>query len=528
MATDTQSGFGRVSRVRGVVFRYLTLAASLVGIVSLAVLLGFVTWDAFDLDTAGAGWWLAYFLAFVVPTAAFFAFLRRRADARATAVALFVRTVGGTILAASFVVLRVIVDLQLWLLLYTVGVVPAIGVYAAARRRESERLAVGAAAWLVVGSLLGFWLKGPIDTFPTDFLVLVWTLAVPAGAITAWQVREETTPRGAVVAGGATVAGTTVFAVAVDLLTAIAATDALVLAIVPGVLVALLVVRTIRRPGHRLGLALPLVVAGGIVLAETLVGAVGATEPTPWLDWNFLTAAPSRFPEDAGLYPAIIGSVLIVSLVAIVSFLFGVGTAVYLEEYAPESGVAGSAARLLRVNISNLAGVPSVVYGLLGLGVFVNLLNYGIGIVLVASATLSLLILPIVIISAQEAIRAVPDSNRRASYGMGATRWQTVRKVVLPQAFPGTLTGTILALGRAIGETAPLIIIGSPTTKFTPPAGLLDRATAMPLQVFGWAFLPDQAFRFGVVAAGVVTLMVVLLAMNSVAIYLRNRYEITS
>ena len=509
-------------------FRYLTLAASLVGIVSLALLLGFVTIDAFDLDTAGPGWWLAYFIGLVVPTGVYLTVLRYRPDVRAVTVSLTVRTLGGTILAAAFVVLTAIVDLQAWLLVYTVGVVPTILLYVAARRLESQVLAVLSGLWLLGGGAAGIWLKGPVDVFPTNFLILVWSLAVPAAVVAGWRVREETTPRGTIVAGVAALVGSVGLAAGIGQATGVAPADALVLAVTPGVMVGMLVTRTIRRPGARIGLLLPVVLAGGIVLAETLVGLLGATEPTPWLDWNFLTAAPSRFPEEAGLYPAIIGSVLIISIVAVVSFLFGVGTAVYLEEYAPESGLAGAVARLLRVNIANLAGVPSVVYGLLGLGVFVNLLGYGIGIVLVASATLSLLILPIVVISAQEAIRAVPDSNRRASYGMGATRWQTVRKVVLPQAFPGTLTGTILALGRAIGETAPLIIIGSPTTKFTPPAGLTDRATAMPLQVFGWAFLPDQAFRFGVVAAGVVTLMTALLAMNSVAIYLRNRYEINS
>ena len=207
--------------------------------------------------------------------------------------------------------------------------------------------------------------------------------------------------------------------------------------------------------------------------------------------------------------------------VAALSFPIGVGAALYLEEYAPDNRYT----RFIDVNISNLAGVPSVVYGLLGLGLFVTRLGQPSGTILVGGATLALLILPIVIISAQEALRAVPDSLRQASFGMGATRWQTVRGVVLPRALPGILTGTILALGRAIGETAPLIMIGAVATKYTPPSGLLDTLTAMPLQIYTWAFLPSEEFRYGVVAAGVVTLLIVLLSMNSIAILVRNKYQ---
>ncbi|MBV0901767.1 phosphate ABC transporter permease PstA [Halomicroarcula salina] len=295
------------------------------------------------------------------------------------------------------------------------------------------------------------------------------------------------------------------------------------------------VANTARTRERRSAFALPVIAVAGFLAGGAIVDAIGATKPSPWLDWQYLTSSPSiSNAAEAGLYPAIIGSIFLIVLVSVFTFVFGVGAAIYLEEYAPDNGVLGTATRIINVNISNLAGVPSVVYGLLGLGIFVNIeaqlgpLTYGgfgVGTVFTAALTLSLLILPIVIISAQEAIRSVPSSLRQASYGMGATRWQTIRNVVLPRSLPGILTGTILALGRAIGETAPLIMIGAATTKFSPPAGLFSKLTAMPMQIYAWAFLPGEDFRYGVVAAGVVTLLIVMLTMNSVAILVRNKYQ---
>lgn len=280
------------------------------------------------------------------------------------------------------------------------------------------------------------------------------------------------------------------------------------------------------------------VVLGYVTLAATLVGLVSLAvlmlyvaldafavfDPgvTSWLDFEFLTSPPHPNPYEAGFLPAIVGSVALMCIIAAVTFPLGVGTAIYLEEYARQ----GLLTRAIQVNIANLAGVPSVVYGLLGLGLFVGLLNLGFGTLFVAGLTISLLILPIVIIASQEAIRAVPDSQRQASYGMGATRWQTIRRVVLPRALPGMLTGTILALGRAIGETAPLIMIGAPTTVFGIPDSLFSRVSAMPMQIYTWAQYPQEEFQYGIVAAGVVVLLVVLLTMNSVAIFLRNRYQL--
>jgi len=264
-----------------------------------------------------------------------------------------------------------------------------------------------------------------------------------------------------------------------------------------------------------LGATLFGIVALAVLLAYVAVDAVG------WLDWQFLTNPPHPVPEQAGVFPALVGSISLMLLIALVTFPLGVGAAVYLEEYAPDS----RATRFIQLNIANLAGVPSVVYGLLGLGLFVQFVNLGYGTLLVAGFTISLLILPIVIISAQEAIQAVPDSMRQASYGMGATKWQTIKNVVLPESMPGILTGTILALGRAIGETAPLIMIGAPTTVFGVPNGPLAKISAMPMQIYTWASYPDEAFQYGVVAAGVVTLLVVLLSINSVAILIRNRFQ---
>ncbi|ELZ08450.1 phosphate ABC transporter permease [Halovivax asiaticus JCM 14624] len=266
-----------------------------------------------------------------------------------------------------------------------------------------------------------------------------------------------------------------------------------------------------------------------LALAATLVGIVSlallltnvAVDAVGWLDWGFLTSPPHPFPDQAGFLPAIVGSLAIMLLIALITFPLGVGAAVYLEEYASD----GPLTTFIQLNIANLAGVPSIVYGLLGLGLFVGMLDIGYGSVIAAAFTVGLLILPIVIISAQEAIRAVPDSQRQASYGMGATKWQTIRNVVLPRAMPGIMTGTILALGRAIGETAPLIMIAAPTTVFGVPTGLLSKVSAMPLQIYNWASYPQQAFQYGVVAAGVVTLLVILLTINSIAIVIRNRFE---
>ena len=238
-----------------------------------------------------------------------------------------------------------------------------------------------------------------------------------------------------------------------------------------------------------------------------------------YLNLEFLTNFASRIPENAGIKAALVGSLWLMAVVAPVSIILGVSTAIYLEEYAKKNKLND----FIRMNISNLAGVPSIVFGLLGLTIFVRLMDLGKSI-LAAGFTMSLLILPIIIVAAQEAIRAVPNEQREASYGMGATKWQTIVRVVLPAAIPGILTGSILALSRAIGETAPLVVIGIPVILQFLPTGILDSFTALPMQIFDWAKRPQEEFQF-VAAAGIIVLMTVLVFMNSIAVFIRNKFQ---
>ena len=239
----------------------------------------------------------------------------------------------------------------------------------------------------------------------------------------------------------------------------------------------------------------------------------------PWLDWDFLSTYPSRRPPDAGLRSALFGTLWIGGLTALFTFPIGTATAIYLEEYAPRNRLT----QLIEVNISNLAGVPSIVYGLLGLAVFVFLL--GMGRVIVAGAlTLTLLVLPLLIVAGREAIRAVPDSYRQGSLALGATRWQTVRHVILPSALPGILTGTILAMSRAVGEAAPLLAISGLVFVTFTPAHPFERFTVLPIQIFNWVSRPQADWQH-VTAAAIIILLLVLLSMNSVAILLRDRFQ---
>lgn len=237
------------------------------------------------------------------------------------------------------------------------------------------------------------------------------------------------------------------------------------------------------------------------------------------LSLDFLTNFASRFPDQAGIKAALVGSLWLMMVVAPTSIILGVGSAIYLEEYAKQNRITS----FIRMNISNLAGVPSVVFGLLGLTIFVRAMALGNSI-LAAGFTMSLLILPVIIVAAQEAIRAVPGELRDASYGMGATKWQTILKIILPAAIPGILTGSILALSRAIGETAPLIVIGVPVIIQFLPAGVLDTFTALPMQIYDWSSRPQQEFQ-AVAAAGIIVLMAVLLFMNSIAVIIRNKFD---
>ncbi len=271
-----------------------------------------------------------------------------------------------------------------------------------------------------------------------------------------------------------------------------------------------------------------------ICFASTLVGIVALValiadvlyESWGWVTWEFLTYPPSQSVDyflngtrGAGMYPAIVGSIFLIALTAVFTIFLGVGAAVYLEEYAPENRLKS----FIEANIANLAGVPSIVYGLLGLAIFVRAMQLGASLI-AGALTLTLLILPIVIVSTQEALRAVPDSQRQAAYGVGATQWQVTRDVVLPRALPGIMTGTILSLSRAIGETAPILMVGAATSMFVAPDGLRSAFSAMQMMIFEWATLPQAEFQH-VAAAGIVVLLTILLLMNAIAIFIRNKYD---
>lgn len=256
----------------------------------------------------------------------------------------------------------------------------------------------------------------------------------------------------------------------------------------------------------------------GIILLALLLWDV-LTRGIAWLNLDFLTHYPSRIPQRAGIKSALWGSIWLILLTAAFALPLSIGAAIYLEEYAPPSKLT----KLIEVNISNLAGVPSIVYGILGLALFVRGLAFGRSL-LAGALTMALLILPIIIISSQEALRAVPNSIREASYGLGATRWQTIRHQVLPAALPWILTGNILALSRALGETAPLIMIGALTFVAFTPQTPLDPFTALPIQIFNWVSRPQADFA-GLAAAGIIVLLTLLLSMNAAAIILRNKYQ---
>lgn len=261
------------------------------------------------------------------------------------------------------------------------------------------------------------------------------------------------------------------------------------------------------------GLAV-LVVALAALLA--LLWAV-VRDGAPQLSWRFVTAYPSRRPELAGLWPALVGTLWLIVLTAAIALPLGMGTAVYLEEYARRTRLS----RLIEINVANLAGVPSIIYGLLGLGLFVRALHMDRSL-LAGASTLALLVLPMVILTTREALRAVPTSIREASLALGATRGQTLWFQVLPQALPGVLTGVILALSRAIGETAPLVTLGALTYVPFVPDGVWSPFTALPIQVFNWVSRPQPGFRV-TAAAGIVVMLVVLVSMNAVAVWLRDR-----
>jgi phosphate transport system permease protein len=313
----------------------------------------------------------------------------------------------------------------------------------------------------------------------------------------------------------------------------------------------------------------------GLLMLVALIADL-AVEGLSWVTPTLFTSFHSRHPEEAGMKSAIVGSLIILTLTALFSFPVGVGAAVYLEEYAPRHPITG----FIQINIANLAGVPSIVYGLLGLAVFARFFGslqptgwlmqvmtgqtfyvfgnpyhlpfnavealggqvgsrgglefevLGLPVILpfeksllAGALTMTLLVLPIVIIAAREAIRAVPRSIREAAFALGATRWQAVSRQVLPAALPGILTGMILALSRAMGEAAPLIILGAFTYVPFLPESVWDIFTVMPIQIYNWITLPQEDYRVHLAGAGILVLLAILLSMNALAIYLRNRFE---
>ncbi len=275
--------------------------------------------------------------------------------------------------------------------------------------------------------------------------------------------------------------------------------------------------RALREGAIRLGL-LAATLIGIVVLAVLLVRIV--IQGTEYLSLDFLTSLPSRIdPSKAGVSPGLSGTLSLMLIVAVGSFPLGIGAALYLEEFAPDNRWS----RLIETNISNLAGVPSVVYGLLGAGLFVGMMNIGRSL-LAGGLTLILLILPVIIVTSREAIKAVPNQLREGGMGLGATRLQTTYKLVLPQALPGMITGSILGLSRAIGEAAPILVVGATSARFrnTTPLDLFDAFSALPINIYNYTFDPDPVFQ-GIAASVILVLLGALLLMNGVAIYFRNR-----
>lgn len=266
-----------------------------------------------------------------------------------------------------------------------------------------------------------------------------------------------------------------------------------------------------------------------VFLLSTLLGLVVLvilfyrvfSDGLSWINVDFLTNKLSTDPNRAGIMGAVLGTLWMMLVVAPVTMFLGIGTAIYLEEYAKK----GKLHSFIQTNISNLAGVPSIVFGILGLTVFVRSLGLG-NIILAGGLTMSLLVLPIVVVASQEALRSVPQFLREASYGMGATKWQTIKKVVLPAAIPGILTGVILALSRAVGETAPLVVIGIPALLIPFPDSIFDKFTVLPMQIYYWTVDSALVAEYAnLAAATIVVLLIILLIMNSIAVVIRNKFQ---
>lgn len=249
-----------------------------------------------------------------------------------------------------------------------------------------------------------------------------------------------------------------------------------------------------------------------LLFADILIEGLGR------INWSFLVNFPSRHSDQSGIYTALAGMFSLLFFTIIIALPIGIMSAIYLQEY----GTKNRFAKIVEINISNLAGVPSIIYGILGLTIFVRAFSLGNSI-LAAALTLALLIMPVIIVATREAIKAVPDSLREASYGMGATRWQTVSRVVVPASLGGILTGIILSISRAIGETAPLIVVGALAYVPFIPEGPMDQFTSLPIQIYNWTSRPQQGFVVNA-AAGIIVLLLFTFLLNGIAIYLRNKW----
>jgi len=250
----------------------------------------------------------------------------------------------------------------------------------------------------------------------------------------------------------------------------------------------------------------------------TLFGGV-LVDGISYLTPEFFLNYTSRIASKSGIRAALAGSIWVIAITILVAFPLGVGTALYLEEYAPKNRLAS----LIQVNINNLAGVPSVVYGIFGLTLFVRIFGFGRSI-LAGSLTMALLILPLIIVSAQEALKTVPRELKEASYALGVTKWDTITGVIIPYSMPGVLTGTILAISRALGEAAPLLLVGGASAIWFSPGSVLDQFTTLPLQIYAWSGKPQAEFQ-NVAAAGIIVLLTLLIITNLTAILLRNKYQ---
>jgi phosphate transport system permease protein len=274
-----------------------------------------------------------------------------------------------------------------------------------------------------------------------------------------------------------------------------------------------------RRWSGRLFLVLCVAATVAAMAALAVLLVIVAADGVGRVSWDFLNSFPSRFPERAGIKTALAGTLWMMAFTALFAVPVGIGAAIYLEEFAPRNLLT----KAIETNINNLAGVPSIIYGILGLAVFVRYMDLGRS-VLAGGLTMALLVLPLIIVAAREGLRSVPPSIREASLGLGATPWQTVWSQVLPPAMPAILTGVILALSRAIGETAPLIVMGALLFQNFTPTSPLDQFTALPVQIFNWISRPQVEFQT-TAAAGIVVLLMVLLVMNGLAVGLRMYFE---